>query len=226
VSRRVVIADDHVPTRAGIRAALEDHGFEVVAETGTASAAVEAALRERPDICLLDIHMPGNGIAAAAQIGAALPGTAIVMLTVSTTDEDLFDALKAGASGYLLKDIDPARLPKALEGVLDGEAALPRKLAARLIDEFRRREHHRSPLRERGAELTAREWEVLELLQQGLKTGEIASRLFISRGTVRTHIAATVKKLRVPDRDGAIRLLAEAENSQGVSGGEERPAAS
>jgi DNA-binding NarL/FixJ family response regulator len=226
VSRRVLIADDHLPTRAGIRAALEDHGFEVVAETGTASAAVEAASRERPDICLLDIHMPGNGIAAAAQIGAALPGTAIVMLTVSTTDEDLFDALKAGASGYLLKDIDPGRLPKALEGVLDGEAALPRRLAARLIDEFRRREHQRSPLRERGVGLTAREWEVLELLQQGLKTGEIASRLFISRGTVRTHIAATVKKLRVPDRDGAVRLLADAGNSQGVSDGEEPPAAS
>jgi DNA-binding NarL/FixJ family response regulator len=226
VSSTVVIADDHVPTRAGIRAALEEHGFEVVAETGTAAGAVEAALRERPDICLLDIHMPGNGIAAAEQIGAALPGTAIVMLTVSTTDEDLFDALKAGASGYLLKDIDPARLPKALEGVLDGEAAIPRKLAARLIDEFRRREHHRSPLRERGVELTAREWEVLELLQQGLKTGEIASRLFISRGTVRTHIAATVKKLRVSNRDGAIRLLAEAGNSQGVSDGEESPAGS
>jgi DNA-binding NarL/FixJ family response regulator len=225
VTATVVIADDHVPTRAGIRAALEGHGFEVRAETGTASGAVEAALRERPDICLLDIHMSGNGIAAAYQISAALPGTAIVMLTVSSTDDDLFDALRAGASGYLLKDIDPARLPKALRGVLDGEAAIPRRLAARIVDEFRRR-GHRSPLRERGVELTSREWEVLELLQQGLKTGEIAARLFISRGTVRTHIAAIVKKLRVPDRDGAIRLFAEAGRPQDVSGGEPPPATS
>lgn len=220
----VVIADDHVPTRAGIRAALEGHGFEVKAETSTASGAVQAALRERPDICLLDIHMPGNGIAAAKQISAALPGTAIVMLSVSSTDEDLFDALRAGASGYLLKDIDPARLPKALAGVLDGEAAIPRRLAARIVEEFRRRGHHRSPLP--GVELTSREWDVLELLQQGLKTGEIAARLFISRGTVRTHIAAIVKKLHATDRDGAVRLLAEAERSQDVSGGEESPATS
>jgi DNA-binding NarL/FixJ family response regulator len=224
VTATVVIADDHVPTRAGIRAALEGHGFEVIAETSTASGAVEAALRERPDICLLDIHMPGNGIAAAKQISAALPDTAIVMLSVSSTDEDLFDALRAGASGYLLKDIDPARLPKALGGVLDGEAAIPRRLAARIVEEFRRKAHHRSPLR--GVELTSREWEVLELLQQGLKTGEIAARLFISRGTVRTHIAAIVKKLHAPDRDGAIRLLAEAERSQDVSDGEETPATS
>jgi DNA-binding NarL/FixJ family response regulator len=205
----VLIADDHPPTRAGVRAALENESFEVCAEVGEASAAIEVASRERPDICLLDIHMPGNGIAAAAAIAKASPGTAIVMLTVSEDESDLFDALRAGASGYLLKDTDPARLAHALSGVLSGEAALPRALVARLIKEFRAREHRRRlPLfRERDVELTGREWEVLELLRRGLKTAEIAAELSISPVTVRTHIATVLKKLRVSDRQAAIRLL-------------------
>jgi DNA-binding NarL/FixJ family response regulator len=208
---RVVIADDHVPTRSGVRLALERAGFRVMAEAGDAVRAVEAARRERPEICLLDIHMPGNGIAAAAKIGAELPDIAVVMLTVSRNDADLFDALRAGACGYLLKDIDPQRLPKALRGVLVGEAALPRALVARVIDEFRERGRRRllPLLGERGVELTSREWEVLELLRQGLATAEIAQRLFISPVTVRRHVAEILRKLRVPDRATAVRMLAE-----------------
>jgi CheY-like chemotaxis protein len=122
---RVVIADDHVPTRTGVRLALEQGDMLVCAEAPSAQAAVSAALRERPDVCLLDINMPGNGIKAAAEISARLPETAVVMLTVSSADEDIFDSLRAGARGYLLKDMDPARLPAALRGVLAGEAALP-----------------------------------------------------------------------------------------------------
>ena len=110
---RVLIADDHPPTRAGVRMALEAGGFEVCAESGDAQSAVEAALRERPEVCLLDIHMPGDGIHAAEAISHELPDAAVVMLTVSRADADLFDALCAGASGYLLKDMDPARLPAA-----------------------------------------------------------------------------------------------------------------
>jgi RNA polymerase sigma factor (sigma-70 family) len=208
---RVLLADDHPPTRAGVRGALEGQGFSVVAEVGTAGAAVETALRERPDVCLLDINMPGNGIAAAAGIAAELPDTAIVMLTVSRDDSDLFDALRAGASGYLLKDTDPERLPHALRGVLDGEAALPRTLVARVIDEFQARSRRRrlAFAKKRGVELTEREWEVLELLHQKLSTAEIAERLEVSRVTVRSHIAAILKKLRVPDREAALRLLDE-----------------
>jgi DNA-binding NarL/FixJ family response regulator len=205
---KVLVADDHPATRAGVRSALEGRGFAVCAEAADAAGAVEGALRTRPRVCLLDIHMPGNGIAAAAEISAALPDTAVVMLTVSRDDDDLFAALRAGAVGYLLKDTDPDRLPNALQGVLNGEAALPRSLVARVLDEFRAREQRR---RRHGhvLDLTRREWDVLELLGEGLSTAQIAERLFISRVTVRTHVAAALRKLRVPDRKAAIELLRE-----------------
>jgi DNA-binding NarL/FixJ family response regulator len=207
---RVLVADDHPPTRAGVRAALEQQGtFTVCAEAPDGDGAVEAARRERPDVCLLDIHMPGDGIRAAETISRELPDTAVVMLTVSRADEDLFDALRAGASGYLLKDIDPARLPHALQGVLDGEAALPRRLVALLIEEFReRRRRRRIPLvGRRSVELTDREWEVLDLMRDGLPTDEIAARLFISPVTVRTHVSAILRKLHVTTREDALKLL-------------------
>jgi len=207
---RVLVADDHPPTRAGVRAALEQHGlFTVCAEAPDGDSAVEAARRERPDVCLLDINMPGDGIRAAETISRELPETAVVMLTVSRADEDLFDALRAGASGYLLKDIDPARLPYALQGVLEGEAALPRHLVTLLIEEFReRRRRRRIPLvGQRSVELTDREWEVLDLMRDGLPTEEIAARLFISPGTVRTHVSAILRKLHVQTREDALKLL-------------------
>ena len=208
--KTVLIADDHPPVRAGVRAALERDGFVVCAEAGDGPGAVEAALRERPDIVLMDINMPGNGIAATKEIVRQLPDTAIVMLTVSRADADLFDALCAGARGYLLKDMDPVRLPQVLRGVLEGEAALPRHLVSLVIEEFReRRRHRRLPLtKERNVDLTEREWEVLEMLRQGLSTAEIGERLFIAPVTVRTHVSAILKKLNVPDRKAAVQLLA------------------
>ena len=193
-----------------MRAALERADFTVVAEVSDATGAVEAAAEHKPDVCLLDINMPGNGISAAADITYNHPAVAVVMLTVSRDDRDLFDALRAGALGYLLKDTDPDRLPYALKGVLEGEAALPRALVARVVDEFRDRSRRRLPLAKRkGVELTSREWEVLELLREDLSTGEIAERLFISQVTVRSHISAVLKKLRVTDRQAALDLLAE-----------------
>jgi DNA-binding NarL/FixJ family response regulator len=208
-SFRVLVADDHPPTRAGVRAALERDGFVVCAEAGDARSAIEAARRERPDVCLLDIHMPGDGIHAAETISREFPDTAVVMLTVSRTDADLFNALRAGAAGYLLKDIDPIRLPLALRGVLEGEAALPRRLVALLIEEFRERKRRRRiPLvGRRGVELTDREWEVLDLMKQGLSTDEIATRLFISPVTVRTHVSSVLRKLHVSTREAALALL-------------------
>jgi RNA polymerase sigma factor (sigma-70 family) len=207
---RIVLADDHAPTRAGIRLALAGQGFQVCSEAADAAGAVEAALAHKPDLVLLDVHMPGNGIAAAAEIAAKLPDVAIVMLTVSREDSDLFEALRAGAQGYLLKDTNPARLPFALRGVLSGEAALPRGLVARLIEEFRSRGRRRLPLlRARGVELTDREWEVLELLYEGLSTREIAQRLSVSPVTVRRHVSEILKKLRVPTREAALELLRE-----------------
>jgi DNA-binding NarL/FixJ family response regulator len=206
---RVVVADDHPATRAGVRAALEHGEFVVCGEASDAGGAIERARSERPDVCLLDINMPGDGIHAAETIARELPETAVVMLTVSRADEDLFNALRAGARGYLLKDIDPARLPHALRGVLEGEAALPRRLVALLIEEFReRRRRRRIPLVGRSSvELTDREWEVLDLMRDGATTEEIASRLFISPVTVRSHVSAILRKLQVPTREAAVELL-------------------
>ena len=203
----VVLADDHEPTRVGVSEVLERSGFRVLAAVADADAAVEAVERERPDVCLLDVRMPGDGIAAAGRVARGFPSVAVVMLTVSREDGDLFASLRAGAAGYLLKDTDPERLPHALRGVLAGEAALPRDLVARVLDEFRARDRRRVPLAERGVELTSREWEVLELLREGLSTGQVAERLFVSQVTVRSHVAAVVRKLGVPDREAALRLV-------------------
>jgi DNA-binding NarL/FixJ family response regulator len=208
LSARVLIADDHPPTRADVRVALEQAGFSICGEAWTANGAIEQAVREAPDVCLLDIHMPGGGISAASVISTRVPGTSIVMLTVSQEDDDLFAALKAGADGYLLKTTDPERLPYALEGVLRGEAALPRSLVTRVLAEFRRRQQRRAlPGRAGLGKLTVRECEVLELLAEGHSTAEIANKLFISRATVRTHVASTLRKLRAPDRKAAVALL-------------------
>lgn len=217
-SIRVLVADDHPLTRLGIRHALGDE-FEVCAETGDADSAVEAAQRELPDICLIDVCMPGNGISAAARISAHLPGTAIVMITAARDDDTLFAALRAGAIGYLPKDIAFTRLPEALHGVLAGEAAVPRRVTARLLGEFRRpaRLPHLRPVSRAGANLTGRETDVLELLVEGLGTGDIGGRLFLSPPTVRTHVAALLRKFGVRDRD-ALRALFSDSGEEAATG--------
>ena len=195
-------------TRAGARAVLEGGGFAVCAEAGDLAEAVELALRTHPQICVVDVDLPGGGIAAVGQITEALPGTAVVMLTLSRHDGDVFGALRAGASGYLHKDADTSRLPHALRGVLSGEAALPRAVTARLIAEFRRLGQRRLQVPGRPpVELTARELEVLDLLREGLSTAQTAERLGISQVTVRRHLSGVVRKLGVPDRAAALRLF-------------------
>ena len=207
---RVLIATDQAPMRAGLSEALEGDGFDVVAECDDARSAIELAKSCRPDACLLDTHVPGSGIRAAREITASVPGTAVVMLSGVDRDEDLFDALRAGAAGFLLMDTDPQRLPHALRGVLDGEAAIPRRLVSRLIEEFRSQGRRRRVVEARGGVLTSREWEVIELVRSGLTTRETAERLFVSPVTVRRHVSAIVRKLEVPDRAAALRLLNEA----------------
>jgi DNA-binding NarL/FixJ family response regulator len=207
---RVLLADDHEPTRRDVRDALEaDEGFDVCAEASDAPGAVEAALREQPDVCLLDVHMPGGGIAAVWEIAARCPGTRIVMLSISSEDTDLFGALRAGADGYLLKDMESARIPFALRDVLDGKAALPRALTARILEEFRdTAPRWRSVDLGNSAErLTSREWEVVALLRRGMTTRQIAKRLVLTPATVRTHVAAAVRKLGVPDRESLLNEL-------------------
>ena len=203
------MADDHTRLRARIRTALEAGGCEVCAEGATAQEAIDLALAHRPDVALLDIHMPGGGIQAAQQIGAALPDTVIVMLTSSRDDEDLFDSLRAGASGYLLKDMDPATLPNALQGVLAGEAAMPPSLVARVLREFQGPSRRLRVTKSSAAtKLSRREREVMEHLGRGESTEEVAKALFVSPTTVRVHVSSVLRKLRVKDRDSAFKLLA------------------
>jgi DNA-binding NarL/FixJ family response regulator len=223
VKPRVLIADDHPPTRAGVRAALREE-FEICGEAASASDTVQLALKELPDVCLIDVHMPGGGVAAAAEITSKLPTTAVVMLTISQHDDDLFAALSAGAVGYLLKGIDPARLPLALLGVLQGEAAVPRSLVARVLAELRDQSaRRRLPMvGQRPVTLTNREWQVLDLLRDGLTTKEIASRLFIASVTVRTHVSSILRKLDVSDRDAAIRLVSAPNRGAALPNGDER----
>ena len=210
-SLRVLIADDHAPTRDDVRRALEgDERFEVCAVVADAVEAVQAAVRERPDVCLLDIRMPGSGLAAAWEIAARRPQAKIVMLTVSDDDTALFAALRAGAHGYLLKTMDLRRLPSALHGVCSGEAAMPRALVARVLERFHGREPRRRPFvanEASGQRLTSREWEVLELLTRERSTAEIAETLVLSASAVRAHITSIVRKLDVADRAAAAELF-------------------
>jgi DNA-binding NarL/FixJ family response regulator len=207
---RVIMADDHARMRTRIRQALEAGGCVVCGEGAAAEEAVVLATQHRPDVALLDIHMPGNGITAAREITRTLPGTAVVMLTASAEDADLFDSLRAGASGYLLKDTDPVLLVEELRTVLSGEAAMSRRMVSRIMEEFRSPATPRFARRSRAsAKLSVREWEVMELLGEGLSTDEVAKRLFVSPTTVRVHVSSVLGKLRVKDRASAFRLLRE-----------------
>jgi DNA-binding NarL/FixJ family response regulator len=208
---RVLIADDHPPTRDDVCRALRgDKRLDICAAVPDAVQAVQAAAREWPDVCLLDIRMPGSGIAAAWEITARLPQAKIVMLTVSDDDTDLFAALRAGADGYLLKTMNLKRLPDALVGVCAGEAAMQRTLVARVLDRFHGQEprwRHGVGSEPVGRRLTSREWDVLELLAQGQSTAEIAQRLVISSSATRVHIASIVHKLEAANRVDAIELF-------------------
>jgi DNA-binding NarL/FixJ family response regulator len=194
-----------------VRLALEQDGFLICAEEATAKGAVAAALRDPPDLCLLDADMPGGGIGAVETIRSRLPGTHVVILSESEDEENLFAALEAGASGFLPKSIDPSGLGPALRDVLAGRGALPRAFTASLIEELRRRPGF-ALVRRTERDLTAREWEVLECLCEGLSTRSIAERLFISATTVRRHVSSILKKLGVSSREEAMKLARRSSN--------------
>jgi two-component system, NarL family, nitrate/nitrite response regulator NarL len=224
----VLLADDDVPTRTGVRLALESANLRVVAEVATAQAAVTEALSLQPDVCLMAIHLPGGGIEATKRIRDALPKIKIVMLTVSERDEDLFGSLRAGADGYLMASTSVDRLPHAIRGVVSGGGVglrppppLPRQMTARLIREYRdrgRRPVPRLVVMGRTIELTVREFEVLERLRKHERTGEIAGQLGISDITVRRHVSAALRKLGVSSRREAVDLLEQAEQSERGAG--------
>jgi len=208
----VLIADDHAATRAGLSRALEGNDFSVCGQATDADGAVREAERHSPDLCVIDVQMPGGGIAAAATIKARHAGTTVVMLTEAENDLELLDAVRAGASGYLLKEMSPERLPHALRDACRGVPAIPRRLVGHLVEDMRMRPNGAHPQLPGKAhvQLSRREWEVLELLHDGESTSEIASRLSLSPVTVRRHVSSVVRKLEVTDRQAAVSLLKQA----------------
>ncbi len=203
----VLIADDDMPHRHAVREALEAHGFVVLGEASDAAAAIGAATRLRPDICLIEIELPLEGLNAIGRIAKASPKTMIVVLSRSEHPEDVVAAFMRGASGYLLKGISGERLASTLRGAYLGEPPLSRSLVPYLVDEIRRGSIRRLTLPAGPVTLTPREWEVGELLREGRSTTEIAERLGVSPITVRRHIGLLLRKLGAKNREAAVELL-------------------
>jgi DNA-binding NarL/FixJ family response regulator len=206
----VLIASERLPTRVGLRLALEPGAR--CTEVADADSAVDAAIRDRPDVCLLGLDAAGQGVRAANQIASRVPTVAVILLTNRLDEEEFMAAVRAGASGYLTNSLDPARLPYVVQGALRGEPAVPRKFVSRLLDELRTRERRRSVVLEgRGrVALTAREWDVVELLLRSATTSEIAEELGVAPVTVRRHLGSVERKLGVTTRAKVVELLAAA----------------
>jgi DNA-binding NarL/FixJ family response regulator len=211
MSARVLIADDQALVRAGFRKLLESSGIDVVGEASDGREAVDEARRLRPSIVLMDIRMPRmDGIEATRRLAEDAEGVRVLILTTFGLDDYVYDALRAGASGFMLKDAPPEELLAAIEVVARGDALIAPAVTRSVIEEFVRR----SPAAAEPApvldDLTEREREVLELLARGLSNAEIADRLVVSGGTVKTHVAHVLSKLGLRDRVQAVILAYEA----------------
>jgi len=206
----VLIAAEQLPTRVGLRLALEPEAR--CTEAADAQSAVEAAVRERPDVCLLGLDGAGQALRVANEISSRVPSAAVILLTSRLDEEEFMAAVRAGASGYLTHSLDPARLPHVVRGALRGEPAVPRRFVSRLLDELRTRERRRSvALVGKGrVALTAREWEVVELLLRSATTIEIAMELGIAPVTVRRHLGSVERKFGVTTRAEVVDLLTAA----------------
>jgi DNA-binding NarL/FixJ family response regulator len=209
MTARILIADDHPLTRNALAQLLGAHGFEVVGTASEGSEAVELSGQLHPDVVVLDLAMPGmDGLTALPLLRDASPGTEVVVLTASEDDKNLLTAIRQGAAGYLLKSEPPERIIDFLRGILNGDAALSGAVARRLLEQVREGGHTDSAVPESIAGvLSARELEVLLLLDQHLDTEEIAKRLFISEHTVRSHVKNMLAKLGVSSRHDALEKL-------------------
>ncbi len=214
MTERVLIVDDHPLTRDALSTLLAQNGFDVVGELGSAEEAIAAAGALAPQLVLLDLTMPGlGGLAALPLLREAAPGAEVVVVTASEDEQNLLAAIRGGAAGYVLKSEPPDRIVAFLRGVVRGEAALSGAIARRLLQEVRE-SGGRSVVPESIARLvSARELEVLLLLDRHLGTDEIASRLYISEHTVRSHVKSLLQKLQVSSRREALEKLERARGS-------------
>jgi DNA-binding NarL/FixJ family response regulator len=210
VTIRVLIADDQALIRGGFRMILDaQDDIEVVGEAIDGRDAVELFRRVTPEVVVMDVRMPSmDGIEATRRLTAADPPARVLILTMFDLDEYVFEALRAGASGFLLKDRPPEELVEAVRVVASGEALLSPSVTRRLIEEFAKRRDAPTPPRELD-ELTDREREVLVLMGQGLSNSEIAESLFVAETTVKTHVGHVLQKLRLRDRVQAVVLAYE-----------------
>jgi len=205
----IVLVEDEELVRASVRQILEEHGFAVLGEAAGGEAGIEVALRERPQICLLDLGLPDQSrLEVVRRLSEEMPETAVVVFSGSSRHEDLIEAIRAGAVGYLQKGMDPDRLAHALRGVVAGEAAIPRPLMAALVRELQTQGRRKAIIGlGNRVELTRREWDVLELLCEGSGTAQIGERLAIAPVTVRRHVSEVVRKLGVANREEAVALV-------------------
>lgn len=201
---KVLLVDDHTLLRQGLRKLLElEHSIEVVGEAENGKEALEKAKELNPDVVLLDINMPGmNGVEATSFLKESHPETKIIILTIHKDDEYIFEAVKAGASGYLLKDVDTQDLVRAVETAFKGESIIDPAIASKLLHEFSR--ISKGNVETLHDCLTEREREILRLLVQGLSNRDVAEKLFISEKTVKNHISNIFRKLEVTDRTQAV----------------------
>lgn len=204
---RAIIADDDAFARRMIKDALQAAGIVVIAEAQNGREAVELALFYRPTLVVMDVVMPGlDGISATRQIVKEQPEQVIVLLT-SADEEDMgLLGLRAGASGFLSKDVEIDSVPRALIGALDGEAAISRRLSMRLVEQLRHTPEGTAGLRPVKSPLTQREWEVIDLLYEGNSTDDIASILVLSTETVRSHVKHILRKLNARSRGEAVAI--------------------
>jgi DNA-binding NarL/FixJ family response regulator len=204
---RVLIADDQELVRSGFRLILELAGLEVVGEAGDGAEAVDAARRLRPDVALMDIRMPGtDGIEATRRIVAEGLPTRVLILTTFDLDEHVYDALQAGASAFLLKDVGRERLVEAVRTVAGGDALFSPSVLRRLVEHYVAAPPSAGALAPELEELSPRELEILRLVGEGLSNGEIAARLYITLATVKTHVRHVLQKLGLRDRVQAVVL--------------------